>query len=73
MKKLFIVLFLVGGLLIYVNVEVNFSGFVSIVGGMLIDSDVIVRGYEDSIDFKEYLFFVLQVYFDLGDGLSVIV
>ncbi|MCP3865251.1 MAG: porin, partial [Aestuariibacter sp.] len=55
---------------IHANAEVNLSGFASIVGGTSTDSDAFVRGYEDSIDFKEHSFFALQAYSDLGDGLS---
>ena len=70
MKKLLIASLLAGGLPIHANAEVNLSGFASIVGGTSTDSDAIVRGYEDSIDFKEHSFFALQAYSDLGDGLS---
>lgn len=51
--------------------DIQFSGFGTLAGGVLTDSNTEVRNYTDSeLDFKTGSFFALQAYSDLQDGLS---
>lgn len=51
--------------------EVNLSGFATLAGGLTLDDDESIEGYDDSFDFKPNSLLAIQASSDLGNGWGV--